>query len=193
MDNITSEDISLFHNADLLLHKRSALEKVAGILSQSGKSLQAFIRDSYPLVHSSAGLLSPKVSRGENYRGLPYIVLDYPRHFAGDDTFSFRTVFLWGKYVVVSLHIGANWFQDLNASPFEAYFATDDEPWNHYLEEGFDFFAPQNFDVVKAHLIQAGFIRVARKIDFQALSGFPTAISNHFVDLAKLVDITRQA
>ena len=41
---------------------------------------------------------SGKISRGENYRGLPYLILDYPAYFSQKDIFAFRTMFWWGHF-----------------------------------------------------------------------------------------------
>ncbi len=41
--------------------------------------------------------LAPKISRGEKYNELPYIVLDYPSYFKKEDICSFRIIFLWAN------------------------------------------------------------------------------------------------
>src|SRR6187402_1143085 len=47
----------------------------------------------------------PKISRGENYKGLPYVILDYPRLFGREDVFAVRTMFWWGHSFHVTLHL----------------------------------------------------------------------------------------
>jgi hypothetical protein len=47
----------------------------------------------------------PRISKGENYKGLPWVVLDYPRCFGRDDVFAVRTLFWWGHYFSVTLHL----------------------------------------------------------------------------------------
>lgn len=44
-----------------------------------------------------------KISRGENYQGFPYFILDYPRLFHNDGMFAFRTMIWWGHYCSFSL------------------------------------------------------------------------------------------
>ena len=41
--------------------------------------------------------LAPKISRGEKYNDLPYIVLDYPSYYKKEDICSFRILFLWAN------------------------------------------------------------------------------------------------
>jgi hypothetical protein len=47
----------------------------------------------------------PKISKGENYQGLPWVVLDHPRLFTKEDVFAIRTLFWWGHYFSVTLHL----------------------------------------------------------------------------------------
>jgi len=55
------------------------------------------------------GMLSwdggPKISRGEQYKGLPWVMLDYPRVFGKEDILAIRTMFWWGHYFSVTLHL----------------------------------------------------------------------------------------
>lgn len=57
--------------------------------------------------------VSPKISKGENYRGLPYVVLDYPRYFSREQVLAVRTFFWWGNFISVTLH--------LKGAPLERY------------------------------------------------------------------------
>ncbi|HMH20736.1 MAG TPA: hypothetical protein VK563_03120 [Puia sp.] len=51
----------------------------------------------------------PRISKGENYKGLPWVVLDYPRYFGRDHVFAVRTLFWWGNYFSVTLHLKGNY------------------------------------------------------------------------------------
>ncbi|HXB90764.1 MAG TPA: hypothetical protein VNU72_00680 [Puia sp.] len=48
---------------------------------------------------------SPKIARGENYKGLPWVMLDYPRVFGREDVLAIRTMFWWGNAFSVTLHL----------------------------------------------------------------------------------------
>ena len=54
---------------------------------------------------------SPKISRGENYRGLPWVMLDYPRAFGREDVLAIRTMFWWGHGFNVTLHLKGRWME----------------------------------------------------------------------------------
>ncbi|GAB3426749.1 hypothetical protein [Niabella aquatica] len=60
-----------------------------------------------------AELLIPggKISRGENYLGLPWLVLDNPRCFVRHHIFAIRTMFWWGRFFSTTLHVSGKWQQ----------------------------------------------------------------------------------
>ncbi len=47
----------------------------------------------------------PKISRGETFKGLPYVMLDYPRFFKKEESCALRTFFWWGNFISVTLHL----------------------------------------------------------------------------------------
>jgi len=53
--------------------------------------------------------VSPKISRGENYLGLPYLVLDYPRLFRPDAVLAIRTFFWWGHFFSSTLQLSGGY------------------------------------------------------------------------------------
>src|SRR5258706_1001549 len=87
--------------------------------------------------------LSPKISKGENYKGLPWMVLDYPRAFGREDVLAIRTLFWWGHYFSVTLHLKGRYktlflpvIQEritlLAAAGFHA--NVSEEEWRHELD-----------------------------------------------------------
>jgi hypothetical protein len=52
--------------------------------------------------------LNGKISRGENYQLLPYIILDYPSYFSRNNIFAVRTMFWWGNFFSITLHLSGD-------------------------------------------------------------------------------------
>lgn len=48
---------------------------------------------------------TPKISKGEQYKEMPYVVLDYPRFFSKENVFAIRTFFWWGHYFSITLQL----------------------------------------------------------------------------------------
>ena len=78
-----------------ILTKNSIIKKVVGLF--------AALSDEYRGLLQSP--ISPKISKGENYQGLPYVMLDYPRLFGREDVLAVRTFFWWGHAFSVTLHL----------------------------------------------------------------------------------------
>lgn len=84
-----------------------------------------------------------KLSRGENYKGLPYRVLDYPAHFSRAHTFLFRALVLWGHHLSFHLILTGDFitefgprlsagFADLTGSHF--HLSQQASPWEWELD-----------------------------------------------------------
>lgn len=86
----------------------------------------------------------PKISRGEKYLGLPWVMLDYPAVFAKHNVFAVRTMFWWGNFFSVTLHISGTYKAALLAKLNNSLKQTKDIPfyisnaeleWDHHFEE----------------------------------------------------------
>ncbi|NDC78225.1 MAG: hypothetical protein EBZ67_10195, partial [Chitinophagia bacterium] len=98
------EELELATDARVMLVKGSVIEKVMALLDDLSERQLAALQSYADLIPDA--LTTPaKVSRGENYRGQPYVVLDNPRHFHPGDIFAIRTMFLWGHHLSVTLHL----------------------------------------------------------------------------------------
>lgn len=55
----------------------------------------------------------PKISKGENYEGLPWVMLDYPRNFNNHTGhFAGRILFWWGNYFLVQVQVSGKFLPD---------------------------------------------------------------------------------
>ena len=80
---------------DWILTKNSIIKKVVGLFAALSEEYRGVLQSP----------ISPKISKGENYRGLPYVMLDYPRLFGREDVLAIRTFFWWGHAFSVTLHL----------------------------------------------------------------------------------------
>ncbi len=85
-----------------ILTKNSVMGKVVGLLAGLSEEYRGvWAETGRTVIHPG----SPKISRGENYRGLPWAILDYPRVFSRDEVLAIRTMFWWGHAFSVTLHL----------------------------------------------------------------------------------------
>ena len=82
----------MVRNSQWLLTKNIIMQKAYLLFGEAAAGLQALLAEDS--AHASTYILpSPKIAKGENYLGLPYVILDYPRIFGKEDVFAFRTMF----------------------------------------------------------------------------------------------------
>ena len=133
---LSPSELSLFCNADIILTKNSILQKTVSLLAGVQEKLLAETTQFHPTS-------SPKISRGENYLGLPYVVLDYPRISTGENLCFIRSMFWWGHFFSSTLQLAGS-FKEENELKLTAaypalctngyYVGTDEDPWQHHFE-----------------------------------------------------------
>ncbi len=86
--------------------------------------------------------IAPKISKGENYEGLPYVMLDYPRCFGKEDVFAVRTFFWWGHFFSITLQLKGVYVQqylpallnnEKNLRENDVWMNVGNEEWQHHF------------------------------------------------------------
>jgi len=136
--HLSHAEIELIQNAEIILTKNRVLEKVK-ILLVNVQNQQVDFIENHP-VTDEIFKVSAKISKGENYLGLPYLILDYPRQSSEKNFFFIRTMFWWGNFFSCTLHLAnesKKMFKEkivLSYSVLTDYYInTTDDPWAHHL------------------------------------------------------------
>jgi hypothetical protein len=136
--------MDLMCNAGIILAKNKVLHGIRMLFEDlEGSLLRAgyYIDNEYLKEVLQA---SPKISKGEQYLGLPYLVLDYPRAFDSLHIFAIRNLFWWGHEFSSTLHLAGKYKEELQASIEAAYpqlakrgyyIGVSEDPWQHHFEE----------------------------------------------------------
>lgn len=141
---LSQKEIELVTNSDLILTKNAILEKTKQLLLDV-QDKQLLLLQSTPAAFSRSLLKStPKISKGENYKGLPYLVLDFPRLFEPTGIFAIRTLFWWGNFFSVTLHLSGHYKERFENQIMDAYhnlakkgfyICVNSEQWEHHFEK----------------------------------------------------------
>lgn len=142
---LSPAEAALFGNAEIILTKNRILQKTADLLAQVRQAITETEQTVSIPYHSP----SPKISKGENYLGLPYVILDYPRISKGEDFFFIRSMFWWGNFFSSTLQVGGKYkeqnlqrLQDAYPELSQREFAVgvNADPWVHHF--GTDNYVP---------------------------------------------------
>ena len=128
----------MMQDAEIILTKNRVLRKIQLVLESVQEAQTAWAGQ-----HGSGEIFStpPKISRGENYLGLPWLTLDYPRVSGGGDLFFIRSMFWWGRSFSSTLHVAGKFREEVRRSLLAAYpslgqyaVSVNTDPWVHHFE-----------------------------------------------------------
>jgi hypothetical protein len=140
---------------------------------------------------------SPKISKGENYKGLPYQVLDYPRFFENENIFTVRSMFWWGNFFSITLHLSGRFkelfekkiirsIHSLNEKGF--YFCTNDHAWEHHFEEdNYKALSSISDKAFEKIVRERSFIKLAQKIPLTAWDNAGAVLFSYFTFLIEIL------
>jgi hypothetical protein len=137
-------EMELMNNADIILTKNVVLKKIKALLEGLQNQMLNEVRKGTGFFTHPVFDPSPKISRGENYMGLPYLVLDYPRQFDSVNIFALRTMFWWGNFFSSTLQLAGDYKSVFTHRIEEAFdgladnryfISVHEDPWLHHFDE----------------------------------------------------------
>jgi len=195
MDNKTKIHLSTFemdlvNNTEWILTKNIVLKKAEYLLDQVQQHVIPVTKHNAPLFPAEIIAISPKISRGENYNGLPWRMLDYPRWFDKENVFAVRTMFWWGNFFSTTLHLSGvykqeyvdaigRFYDDLCKGLF--FYCINDDPWQHHFgKENYlpvEDFSPTEFSEL---LDKRSFIKLSAKLPLSEWDRATAFLSGNF-------------
>src|SRR5829696_6374444 len=135
---LSPAEAALFSDAQVILTKNSVIQKTIALLSELQEEI---LNAAQPVILAASP--SAKISKGENYLGLPYVILDYPRISGGESLFFIRSMFWWGHFFSSTLQVSGIYkqryavniaarFGSLSNSNY--FIGVHTDPWQHHFE-----------------------------------------------------------
>ncbi len=168
---LSPEEKELVQNSEWILTKNIVLEKATQLLARLQEAYEQAVQSYKNSLPADFFSSSPKITRGENYEGLPYRVLDYPAVFKKEDIVAIRTMFWWGNFFSVTLHLSGHYKlqfeQKLSgAAPILAregfYISKSHEQWDHrFTADNYVPVSLLNETAIDAAIKQHSFLKLA--------------------------------
>ena len=193
--HLSELETELVNNTEWIFSKQKITEKLYclfGELHTSYREIVAKNQGELPLIFQKPG---GKISRGENYNGLPYLMLDYPAMFSKENIFAVRTMFWWGNFFSITLHLSGKYFENKkDVSKWLAFFreknfsvCVNEGEWEH------DFY-PYNFTDIKCldeiqigALAKKDFFKVSRRIELSEWGNIAFLLEQSFRELIDFI------
>lgn len=142
----STAELQLACNQQVILTKNRIIGKVYERFGVLGRMLFEEAGPLQSLFPAETAVL-PKISKGEQYNGFPWVMLDYPRWFNGEKGhLALRVMFLWGNYFLVQTQVSGNYLPGIYKKTTEKLLNgsfTGKEAWAGFPEDPWNFTLPQ--------------------------------------------------
>jgi hypothetical protein len=199
--HLSEEEWNLAMNAGILLTKNRVMEKLYQFLGEIATDSKTIFNDQSIMLPVSIPWKTPKISRGENYQGLPYLVLDYPRFFFRDDVFAIRTMFWWGNYFSITIHLKGIFYQHFKQVIFENLeilsankfmINTSDAEWNHAIGDEYTLISEFGKEKIRQKCGYDSLLKLAVKVPLMDLNTTGKIITDYYQLIASVLKINFQ-
>jgi hypothetical protein len=123
--------------------------------------------------------------------------LDYPRHFKPENIFAIRTLFWWGNFFSITIHVSGKAKKDLEKnlvngySSFKKngfYISIHEEEWQHHFEEEnyqpVESIPQQEFEKI---INEKSFVKIANKIELDKWEQTEEFLLESFKEIVQLI------
>jgi len=179
LEPLSKEELIVISNQDFLLTKNKALEKIYQILVRVKNHLEPLVTKNKSIFPKELKTSHAKISKGENYKQLPYVVLDYPAVFHHENIFAYRSMFWWGHYFSATLHLQGAYLEAYRDALIDhlssltdhpLYVAVGESPWEYHYDSSN--YLPLE-DTHGKLLVTHPFIKLSIKSDLSEWKSFP--------------------
>jgi hypothetical protein len=194
---LSTEEKELMLRADWILTKNGIIQKLMAFLGAIQNNQQIILNSNTSWLPAEVLAIPAKVSKGENYKGLPYLILDQPRFFNRDHIFTIRSLFWWGHFFSVTLHLSGSYKtlyeqQIITALPSlqenSYYICVNTDQWEHHFE-------PDNFIPLQSVSLQQSveiiekqaFLKLSKKIPLESWEKAGQELVNIFNEYIRLL------
>ena len=193
---LSNEEQQLVNNAGFILTKRIIIDKVCGLLAMVLENQKEAIGREEHWLPPEVIKSTPKISKGENYLLLPYVMLDYPRCFNADNIFAVRTMFWWGNFFSITLQLSGTYkekfqkkiIENLEVEQQIFFICTNETQWQHNFEAAN--YTPVNLlnrKELQEIILKKQFVKIAMKFSLQHWNDVPVLLDTSFTELIKIL------
>jgi hypothetical protein len=188
---LSEKEAELVQNTDWILTKNVILKKAWALLETVQQEQKQYLQSSKHNLPEEILKTSAKISKGENYKELPYLVLDFPRFFVQENIFAIRTMFWWGNHFSITLHLSGNCkkiFEEKILASFpllkEFSLCVNNDPWEHHFEKSnYQFVRELGMADYENLVREKSFIKLAKKIPLEKWDDAPSILFSYFKEI----------
>jgi hypothetical protein len=191
---LSEEELRLVMDPGIILTKNAIISKVYHLFGDLSQQMRNDL--SLP---GEAAAISPKISKGESYQGLPYVMLDYPRYFTAEHVLAIRTFFWWGNFFSVNLHLKGKYqelYQDILISHFGSLalrgyaIAVGKDEWQHHTgSDAYREISSMGADEFSALIGSHPFVKISRSFGLDQWHNMPMLLRGSLQELSAVIGL----
>ncbi|MBI5856295.1 MAG: hypothetical protein HZB42_01490 [Sphingobacteriales bacterium] len=194
---LSRKEKELAGNKELILTKNKILNKITLQLETLTDKHHQILRSFSGKISDDILSINPKISKGENYNGLPWRVLDHPGIFNKEGICAIRTLFWWGNFFSVTLQLSGVYKEKYESSILTSYSllqkkkifcCINTDQWQHHFKKDnyilVNKMGKKGFEEV---IRKKDFIKLAKKIQLKKWDSITKKITEYFCFLAAML------
>ena len=181
---LSKEDLAFISNPEFILKKNKLVKDLFEKLSVIRDDLTEDVNKN-PILNIK--FPPGKISKGENYRGLPYLVLDCPAQFKKDNIFAYRTIIWWGHYYSNNLILKGKYLNPFKGKLLidlpkmkKNYFFYGRNPWQHEIDQNYIKIKELKEGILHEQILKNKFVKVTQYYDLKDLNKIGKNTNNFF-------------
>ncbi|MCK5457888.1 MAG: hypothetical protein KAI45_12235, partial [Melioribacteraceae bacterium] len=109
--SLSDKELSMIKNTDFLITKINIISEIENLLGATKNRLIELVENENIKFLPEQDLMKGRVFKGEYYRELPFVTLDFPSTFEKENVFAYRTMFWWGNFFSGTLHLQGEYLE----------------------------------------------------------------------------------
>ena len=196
--HLSKLESELAQNKEWILTKRSVIDKVYRLFGEMHTIYKQIAEQETSSFIDGYKNTGGKISKGENYNQLPYVIMDYPALFTKENIFAIRTMFWWGNFFSISLHLSGKKFQPqqslstlfLFLKEKNFYICVAEDEWQHHFEPA-NYVNVSDLDEKKFKAISnEKFFKIAKRLDLNKWHEAPEFLEESFREIIEFLKIS---
>lgn len=195
--HLSAQEVEVVNNVEWILTKNSIMQKTKWLLENIQIVQQAFLEFYKKDLPAEIFSVSPKISKGENYQGLPWLILDCPRYFDKEKIFAIRSFFWWGNFFSITLHLSGKYKNVYEQKIFGSYkklkeqdffYCINEDEWEHHFESNnYISLNKMGQKEFSQKIKESSFIKLAKKISLQEWNNIEKTLPENFEMIIKIL------
>ena len=192
--SLSDKELSMIEDKDFLITKVNIISEIEILMNNTKERIiNAINKEKLNLV-SEEHLTKGKVSKGEYYRELPFVILDFPSVFEKENVFAYRTMFWWGHFFSTTLHLQGKYLELFRAKLVinfdlllhqDIFICVGETPWEyHYGKDNYVKLSSQHIEIIK----NSSFIKLSKRIPLEQIESVPQVSSSFFLNLTSVLN-----